>query len=59
MSNGGAFGWLGAAGSMLGVVSTAIGIWVAVATQQLEATSDQASGSVPTSECAGRGLSRS
>jgi hypothetical protein len=40
MSNGSTFGWLGAAGSILGVVSTAIGIWVAVATQQLKATSD-------------------
>jgi len=40
MSNGGSFGWLGAAGSILGVVSTAIGIWVAVATQQLKVTSD-------------------
>jgi len=40
MSNGGAFSWLGAAGSILGVVSTAIGIWVAVATQQLKAVSD-------------------
>jgi hypothetical protein len=41
MSNGGPFGWLGAAGSILGVVSTAIGIWVAVATQELKATSDR------------------
>jgi hypothetical protein len=41
MSNGGQFGWLGAAGSILGVVSTAIGIWVAVATQELKATSDR------------------
>jgi len=41
MSNGGSFGWLGAAGSILGVFSTAIGIWVAIATQQLKATSDR------------------
>jgi hypothetical protein len=40
MSNGGTFGWLGAAGSILGVVSTVIGIWVAIATQQLKTVSD-------------------
>jgi hypothetical protein len=41
MSNGGSsFGWLGAAGSILGVLSTAIGIWVALATQELKVTSD-------------------
>jgi hypothetical protein len=41
MSNGGQFSWLGAIGSVLGIISTAIGIWVAVATQELKATSDR------------------
>ena len=40
MSNGGQFGWLGAAGSILGILSTAIGVWVALATQELKATSE-------------------
>ena len=39
MSNGPS-GWLGAAGSILGVVSTVIGVWVALNTQQLKATSE-------------------